>query len=159
MFQFPVISALWKIDAQREKRKEQSCAVQSLIQVFQTGNGYFLGMCVECHFAGRRSVKMLSLANNDDKKKEKMLQHFSSEYKDFLFIGESWHRDYYMSADGTSTFCLAGTWMQTCQPRRIHHVFFMDAWKKTTDLRSSQKYCGNFFPHQAQVTSVSNFEQ
>ena len=43
------------------------------------------------------------------KKEEKMFQHFSSEYKDFLFIGESGHRDYYMSANATSTFGTAGT--------------------------------------------------
>ena len=33
------------------------------------GCGYFLGACMECHFAGRRNAKMFMSANTDDSNK------------------------------------------------------------------------------------------
>ena len=66
-----LFSAFGKIDAHKEKekqRKEKLCKVQFLIQVFQTGCGYFLGACVEYRFASRRSVK---ISANTDKTRGK----------------------------------------------------------------------------------------
>ena len=50
-----------------------------MIQVFQTGHGYFGEACLEHHFAGRRRVKTSTSAKTDDtiqkraKRKKKFL--------------------------------------------------------------------------------------
>ena len=80
-----------------------------------------------------------------------MLQHFSSKHKEFFFIDES--------VTATSTFHAAGPRTQRCQPLWIHHLkkIKFGGFKK---LRTcSQIENTAFFPHQAQVALVGNFEQ
>ena len=62
---FPLFEE-WKLK-RKKKRKEQknSCTVQFLIQVFQTGHGDFPGTCGGRHFAGSRSIRMLAVASTD----------------------------------------------------------------------------------------------